>query len=202
MDVLVLNRSYMPMYRVSWNDAFTLLWQGRVEVLEGYEDRTIQSSPATSLETYPKALHPLRTGEDGVWMVPSVIRFLTDVVKGMFTRGVKFTRRNIWLRDRGICQYCGLNVTVKEFEFEHVIPRSHGGKTSWDNIVVGCRPCNQKKRNRTPAQAGMRLRTKPVRPKSLPGKGTLALLWGEGMPSTWKDYLGTVQYWNTTLDSD
>ena len=98
------------------------------------------------------------------------------------------------------CQYCGQKVPMAEFTFDHVVPRQRGGATRWENIVVSCPPCNQRKGHRLLEECRMRLRAQPVRPKSLPGMAFPTLTWGEGLPETWKDYLGSFQYWNTKLD--
>jgi len=179
MDTLVLNAAYQPVARVSWQRAFTLVFTGRAEVVETYADRVIRSAR----EVFP---------------MPSIVRFVR-MVKAYFSRGVRFNRRNVYLRDKGRCQYCGHRVPSNAFNFEHVVPKAQGGRTTWANIVVSCHPCNQKKGNRTPEQAGMKLLSQPYRPKSLPGMGRTQLAWHEGMPSTWKDYLQTVRYWHTTL---
>lgn len=178
MDTLVLSHSYQPIMRVPWQRAIGLVLSGRVEVLEEYEDRQIRST---------RSAFPM----------PAVIRFIQKVV-GFFRRGVKFNRRNVWLRDKGHCQYCARKVSLSEFTFDHVTPKSQGGKTCWENIVVSCLACNGRKEDRTPTQAHMVLKNVPVRPKSLPGSD-LSMTWGEGMPSSWKDYLGSVQYWHGTL---
>jgi len=179
MDTLVLNSAYMPVNRVSWRKAFTWIFSGRAEVVEEYEDRTVSSPTQT-------------------FKMPAIIRFLGKVV-GLFRRSVKFNRQNVYLRDKGCCQYCGKKVSRSHFTYDHVVPRSQGGKTVWDNVVIACLPCNQHKANRTPEQAKMRLRMKPAKPKSLPNQPP-ALVWQDGMPSCWKDYVSTVSYWHETLD--
>lgn len=179
METLVLNASYQPIYRVSWQHAFSLVFTGRAEIVENYGDRVIRSAR-------------------DIFPMPSIVRFVR-AVKYVFKGGVKFNRRNVYLRDKGRCQYCGLRIPSSEFTLEHVIPKALGGRTSWDNIVVSCIPCNQRKADRTPHQAGMRLRTKPMRPKYLPGSSSAPLVWTEGMPSTWKDYLQSVRYWHVAL---
>ena len=178
-DCLVLSFAYQPVTRVNWTKAITWVLSGRVEVLEEYEDRVIRS---------PNQVFPM----------PSVIRFVRKVA-GFFRRGAKFNRKNIWTRDKGRCQFCGDHVSLAEFTFDHVIPRNQGGKTCWENIVVCCPGCNVAKRDRTPAQARMRLLSQPVRPKSLPGENMVFL---GGMPDSWKSYLASVAYWDGALDSD
>ena len=115
-------------------------------------------------------------------------------------RAIKFSRHNVWARDGGRCQYCGARVHRDEFTYDHVVPRARGGKTEWANVVVSCVPCNQKKGGRTPEQAGMALRSMPVRPKKLPDAGGLGIPWREGMPESWRAWLRDTVYWTATLE--
>lgn len=179
-DVLVLNHAYMPINRVSWQTAFGWLFTGKAEVVETYSDRVVRSAT----EVFP---------------VPSIVRFLKKVAGSIWNRGVRFNRKNVYLRDKGRCQYCGKSVPTSEFTYDHVMPRALGGKTTWDNIVVACIPCNSRKADRTPDQARMKLLSKPVKPKFLPDASGASLSWKEGMPETWKDWLGSVSYWNDKL---
>ena len=178
MDTLVLTQSYQPLSRISWQDAICMVLAGRVEVIEEYDNRVIR----TVSEAFP---------------MPSIVRFL-KTVRGFFKRSVKFNRKSVWLRDKGTCQYCGHKVSMSEFTYDHVTPVSQKGKTVWKNIVVCCLPCNQKKRDRTPEQAGMRLLAVPVVPTSLPAGDIFRGDWGDPntMPASWKDYFGSLQYWN------
>ena len=179
MDTLVLSNDYRPLCRVPWQRAMMDFIGGRVEILEKYEDRVVRTVRS-------------------VFPMPSVVRFI-KAVRGVFKRRVKFNRANVWTRDRGLCQYCGRKVSKTEFTYDHVIPQARGGKTTWENIVVACVPCNQRKQDKTPEQAGMRLISKPVMPKSLP-VADISKLWGDNIPQSWKDYLGTVMYWDGALD--
>jgi 5-methylcytosine-specific restriction endonuclease McrA len=180
MDTLVLNASYQPICRVSWQEAFRMVFSGRAEVVETYANRLIRSTR----QAFP---------------MPSIVRFVRRVT-AIFRRGVRFNRRNVYLRDKGICQYCGERVGSNAFSLEHIIPRAQGGHTSWVNIVVSCIRCNRRKGNRTPEQAGMKLLSKPVRPKFLPDANSASLMWNEGMPLSWKDYLQSMRYWHTRLE--
>lgn len=179
METLVLNAAYQPINRVAWQIAFGMVFTGRAELVEPYEDRLVRSVR----EAFP---------------MPSIIR-CARMATYVFQRGVRFNRRNVYLRDKGLCQYCGHQVTLRDFSFEHVVPRSQGGETSWDNIVVACVRCNRRKGGRTPVEAGMRLLSRPVRPRTLPGVGPGRLVWEEGMPPSWKDYLHSYRYWHTKL---
>jgi len=182
-DVLCLATNYMPLDRLSWRDALHRVITGRAEVLEEYDDVTVH----------------LATGDIPL---PAVIRF-KHMAKMVFTRGVKFNRKNVWLRDGHRCQYCGRIVALDDFTYDHVIPKDQGGQRNWDNIVTSCLSCNLKKRNRTPAEAGMILRTKPVCPKFLPGQIAPSFVLGKGehIPETWKDYLASYRYWCQPIDT-
>lgn len=178
MHTLVLSPSYEPVARITWQRAVTLLWENKVEVVEEYHDWTIRS---VTVEI----------------KVPAVIRFLKAI--GFRKKAVKFSRENVWLRDKGVCQYCGEKVSRLDFTYDHVTPRVQGGITSWQNVVVCCTPCNQKKAGRTPEQAGMRLLTRPVKPARLPEIYRLTFTYQKGMPEVWKQWLRSVSYWNEEL---
>ncbi|APU89000.1 HNH endonuclease-like protein [Virus Rctr197k] len=180
MDTLVLSPTYELINQVTWHDAISLLFRGRVEVVTEYTDWTVRSVTRA-------------------YKVPAVIRFLKGAA-GWRRHGARFSRDNVYARDKGCCQYCGVRLARHEATFEHVMPRAKGGTTRWENIVIACLPCNQRKRDRTPAEAGMKLRTKPVRPLSAMGRMAVSLPASGKMPAEWQDYLRSVSYWNTTLD--
>ena len=181
MDTLVLNSAYMPIDRCPWTEALTAIYTGRAEVVETYPDRSIRSAYET-------------------FQVPSIIRFLSKAV--FRRRSVRFNRHNVWLRDQGICQYCGERLSRTEYTYDHVIPQSRGGKTTWTNIVCACMRCNHKKAARTPEEAKMRLRRKPIVPMQIPGQLSPVLAWRDGMPMAWRDYLQSCRYWHETLESE
>jgi 5-methylcytosine-specific restriction endonuclease McrA len=181
METLILSTAFEPMRRLPWQRAMVLLAAGRVEVIEEYSDRTIR----TVRFNYP---------------MPSVVRF----VRGLRWRAkhVTFSRRNMYARDEGRCQYCARQVPRHLTTWDHVIPRSRGGKTTWTNIVVACLKCNQRKANRTPDEAKMPLRRQPIRPAHDPNRWGSAVTWQLGMPLTWRQYLLDRHYWEGALDSD
>ena len=180
-QVLVLDPSYLPVARVDWRRALTLLFMGKVEVVEEYEDKYVHS---VTLE----------------FKIPSIVRF----IRAMRSKKkiVKFSRENVYMRDNGTCQYCGDKVQRASITYDHVIPRAQGGKTEWTNIVISCSLCNQKKGNRTPLQAGMMLRSMPIKPKKLSDHAFVTLQWRRGDPLSWRDWLASHSYWNGELDSD
>lgn len=181
MDTLVLSPGYEPVAKVPWQRAITLLWEGKVEVVEEYEDKWVHS---VTLE----------------FKMPSVIRFL-KAIRGR-RRAIKFSRENVYLRDKGKCQYCSVKVSRSEFTYDHVKPRAQGGPTTWDNVVVSCTPCNQRKSGRTPEQANMALLTRPAKPQKLPDTLRLTFTWQKGMPEKWKQWLASVSYWHGELEND
>ena len=178
-QTLVLDQSYRPVGQMPWRDAIVKVVCDRIaEVVEEYPDRYIRT-PGWTVKT------------------PSVIRLLRPVRR---KKVIRFSRLNIWLRDGGKCQYCGLKVARNRFQFEHVVPQSQGGQTTWENIVVACHGCNQRKANRTPEQAGMPLLSRPARPKRLPEAADYGMVYREGMPEQWRDYLRSEVYWNVELE--
>jgi 5-methylcytosine-specific restriction endonuclease McrA len=109
---------------------------------------------------------------------------------------VAMTRRNVFYRDAYQCQYCHRQFPARELTCDHVVPRSQGGMTSWDNLVTACGPCNRRKGGRTPEEARMRLRRWPRRPESLPIEYALNL-GGSPPPDAWRDFLG----WMAAVDA-
>ena len=181
MDTLVLSHAYEPVARVTWQRAMALLFEKKVEVIEEYDDWKIHSITVE-------------------FRVPSIIRFLRKIRDRK--RAIKFSRENVYSRDKGTCQYCGLKVARPEATYDHVIPRSQGGTTRWENVVICCTPCNQKKGGRTPEQAHMHLLSIPVKPKSLPDTIRLTFLRHKNVPESWKDWLRSYGYWNSELEHD
>ena len=181
METLVLSATYEPVARVSWQRAITLLWQSKVEVIDEYADREIRAVSVTI-------------------KMPSVIRFVRALRSRR--RAVKFSRENVYMRDGGRCQYCGARVTRFDATYDHVLPRKLGGLTTWENIVIACVACNQRKGGRTPESAHMTPRSRPVKPAKLPDTFRLTLAYQPGMPASWRQWLRDFDYWNTELDND
>ena len=179
MQTLVLNIGYQPIHRVPWERAIVWILDRAVEVVDEYPDRYIRS-PSWTVR------------------MPSVVRLLKPTPR---KRAIKFSRHNVYARDRGRCQYCGVRVRRDEFTYEHVIPRVLGGRTSWENVVVACVACNQRKAGRTPEQARMRLLSTPQKPKRLPDVPREIRL-EDGMPESWKSWLQSAVYWDGDLESN
>jgi 5-methylcytosine-specific restriction endonuclease McrA len=131
---------------ISWQRAIVLLFLGKVEVIEEYEDELV--APSITVRT------------------PAVVR----LTKGSVSKKnkVRFSRVNVFTRDWFRCQYCGARGEMDELNYDHVVPRVRGGKTTWENIVTSCYDCNARKGSRTLDEAGMKLLRKPFKPTSLP----------------------------------
>ena len=173
---LLLDAGYSPISIISWTRAISLLWLGKVEVIEEY-DREIRS-PSVAVR------------------LPAVVRLVRRIVRGK--RRVRFSRQNIYLRDGGKCQYCQRSVELSECTFDHVVPRVKGGRTCWTNVVLACASCNRKKGAKTPQQAGLHLRKKPRMPSHIPYVVFKLHQLGE-VPTLWRDYLASLEYWTATL---
>jgi len=140
--VLVLNQNYEPLNVCNARRAFVLVDRGKAEIIE-HSEAVLRS-----------ALH--------VFPLPSVIRLIYMIRRPR--PQMRLTRREVFVRDRFTCQYCGRQ--TKDLTIDHVTPRHRGGPHSWDNLVSACRNCNHRKAGRTPQEAHMRLLSEPVRPPS------------------------------------
>ena len=162
-SVLVLNRSFLPIHVTSVRRAFSLIFCGGAQAVDSsYQTFNFD---AWLIRPAPADAETIGTVAGGI-AIPRVIllRHYDRVPK----RQIRFSRVNIFSRDRFTCQYCGLNPQRSELNLDHVIPRSQGGRTTWENVVCCCVSCNRRKGGRTPAQAGFRLPRKPVRPRWTP----------------------------------
>ncbi len=175
---LVLNADYQPLsyYPLSvwsWQEAVKAIFLDRVDVVSHY-DRAIRA-PAFEMR------------------LPSVVALRQYIP---LQRRPPFTRFNVFLRDRFTCQYCERHLPAQELTFDHLVPRSRGGRTTWTNIVTACAPCNLRKGDRLPEECG-------VRPKRRPFVPTLHELHRNGrafppnfLHESWRDFL----YWDSELE--
>ncbi len=204
-SVLVLNRLYVAIQVVSVKRAFCLLCKDLAEVI--HLERDGGGYAAYNFQTWQEASRfqseAIALGDDD-WIqavnyriqVPRVIRLLEY---DLFPKNVvKFNRRNIFLRDENRCQYCGHKFPTHQLSLDHVIPKSQGGGTTWENIVCACLKCNVRKGGRTPHQASMRLRRKPFKPKRSP---VLCQQLTSVKYQSWKAFLDEA-YWTVELDQD
>ena len=176
---LVLNAdfqplSYLPLSLCSWQDAVTAVCRGKVNVIEAYDDCQIRWA-------------------SGAMPMPSVIALKQYVPSKPYPA---FTRFNVFLRDKFTCQYCGDKFCSKDLTFDHVIPKSKGGTSKWDNIVSVCVDCNVEKGNRLLKGSGMHLLNPPRQPSFYELQNSARGFPPRFLHETWRDYL----YWDSQLD--
>ena len=175
---LVLNAdfrplSYFPLSIWSWQDAVKAVFLDRVSVISEYERKI--HSPSFEMR------------------LPSVIA-LKEYVQA--ARHPAFTRFNVFMRDRFTCQYCGRPHSSHDLTFDHVVPKSRGGRTAWTNVVTACSPCNLLKGNQLLRETGLLLQRFPSEPTTQELQEN-----GRGFPpgylhESWRDFL----YWDSELD--
>ena len=175
---LVLNAdysplSYYPLSLWSWQDSIKSVYLDRVSIVS-YYDRVIRS-PSFSMK------------------LPSVIA-LKSFVKPL--SNPNFTRFNVFLRDKFTCQYCVKSFKVEHLTFDHVIPRSLGGKTTWDNVVTSCRRCNTFKGNKLVNKTNLKLNKQPYIPNNYELKEIGKLFPPNFLHKSWNDFL----YWDSELE--
>jgi 5-methylcytosine-specific restriction endonuclease McrA len=199
-SVLVLNKLFMAIHIISVRRAFCLLAKDLAEVVSLEDGQFATYDFQTWRELSEYRAQNFRQEEDD-WVrtvsteiqVPRVIR-LIDYDR-LPKQTVKFNRRNIFARDNNQCQYCGKKFPTSELSLDHVIPRSQGGTSTWENIVCACVNCNVKKGGRTPREASMALIKKPEKPKRSP---LLNQKLTNRKYQSWKSFLENA-YWSVEL---
>lgn len=195
--VLALNRSWAPVHVVRARRALVLLAGDAASALDNdfqmhdFADWAELSEAVASDSGRRFVLTPSRR-----IMVPYVI-VLRHYDRIHRTR-VRLSRRNIFARDQGICQYCGRHTPNGELSIDHIMPRSRGGKSTWTNLVLACTACNARKDNRTPHEAGMKLLCKPAEPQ-WPFVGKLHV--DRQCLDFWQQFVSNA-YWNVQLEAD
>ncbi len=192
--VLVLNRLWQAIHVCTARRAFSLLCQGHAQVVHT-DDGSFSTHDFDSWRDIserqpdPQMVHTSR------WRIriPRVIVLM--FFERMPRQEVKFTRHNIFERDKCVCQYCGGHFDRKDLNLDHVFPRDRGGAMTWENIVCSCIRCNTRKGNRTPDEARMKLIRKPERPKWRP---FAHLTFGAEAHESWKHFVDFA-YWNVEL---
>lgn len=177
---LVLNAdfrplSYFPLSLWSWQDVVKAVFLDRVNILSEYDH--VVRSPSFEMK------------------LPSVIALKEFVPQ---SRRPAFTRFNVFLRDRFSCQYCDTRFPTQDLTFDHVIPRSRGGRTSWENVVTACGACNLHKGNKMPTPRGYMPIVKPVQPSTYLLQENGRAFPPNYLHESWRDYL----YWDSELEQD
>lgn len=191
--VLVLNRSYFPLHVTSVRRAFCLLYRGVARAVD-------EQYKTFDYESWSKLAVEQR--EDSIGLVGRMMRVPRVILLVTYDRmpigHIRFTRLNIYLRDKNTCQYCGQRFAKSELSLDHVVPRAYGGKSTWENIVCSCARCNRRKGGRTPQESGMKLLKRPQKPNWTP---FYTLSRKDIRRKEWMPFLTMVDvsYWHTEL---
>ena len=199
-SVLVLNKFFMAVHVISVRRAFCLLFKELAEVITIDDGRYVAFNFTSWREV--SQTRSLLKGPDDEFIrtvhfeieVPRIIRLLA--YDRLPRQKVKFNRRNVFARDGNRCQYCGRKFATGELSLDHVIPRSQGGRTTWENIVCACPKCNVRKGGRTPREASMRLYREPAEPRTSP---SLHLKLSHRKYRSWKAFLDNA-CWSVELE--
>lgn len=147
--VLFLSTGYEPMYRTHWKRAVSAVFCGRAEIVEEHESHKILTS-------------------SGPIPFPTIVRYTSGVLIGKIRKlpvSPKVTKKNVWLRDAGACQYCEKPIGLSDATVDHVVPKSKGGKNVWENVALACAKCNQKKGSRLLENTSLVILRKPFKPR-------------------------------------
>ena len=195
-DVLVLNRNFYAIQITSWQRALSLLYIDHASVIDN-DYRTYSFSDWKELSKM------VDSTPSGFVTTPNFKIAIPDVIALKFydklhISEVKFTRRNIYEHYGYKCCYCGNKFETTNLNLDHVTPKSKGGKTNWENIVTSCIPCNLKKSNHLPSEAGMKILTNPSKPK---WRGPMAIAFNSPIKikTSWQKFIDNA-YWNTELE--
>jgi 5-methylcytosine-specific restriction endonuclease McrA len=187
---LILNRSWQPVGVAPVSRSLVLLWNDNARVVDPQDYQLYSWADWSRL--IPQVDEPFIQAVRMRLRVPEVVA-LTRYDR-LPTNAVTFSRRNIYKRDRYTCQYCGAQPGTEELTVDHVNPRAQGGISTWENCVLACVGCNKRKADRTPEQAGMPLRKKPIRPMWRPLYATRDV-----RIDSWTRFVSEA-YWNVELD--
>jgi 5-methylcytosine-specific restriction endonuclease McrA len=188
---LVLNRHWQPVHVAPVARALVMVWNHAACVIDPDDFQLYTWSDWAKLAP--------RDGEPFIRTVRFQLRVPEVLALTRHDRArhqtVTFSRRNLFKRDHSTCQYCGCQPGTEELTIDHVIPRAQGGQTTWENCALACVPCNARKANRTPDQAGMKLRRPPIRPSWKPLYDAAGI-----RIASWSRFLSDA-YWNVPLEN-
>jgi 5-methylcytosine-specific restriction endonuclease McrA len=192
-SVLVLNKTFMPIDITTVKRAFCMLYTG-IALAVGESFRTFDFESWRELKT--------EENNDTIGLIDSTIKIPWVIALVTYYRmpynQIKLSRANIYIRDQNKCQYCGKVFPKSELTIDHIIPRAYGGLTTWKNIVCCCVSCNRKKGGQTPKSAGLKLLSKPKKPRWTP---FFKLTYQEFKREEWKPFLNVIEraYWTVEL---
>jgi len=202
-SVLVLNKFFAAVHIVNAKRAFAMLFKESAEVVSVDDGQYNSYDFSSWVEVSAFKVECELPDEDQYESIktfsleiriPKIIRLV--VYDKLPKANIKFNRKNIFARDQNKCQYCGKKFPTSELSLDHVIPRTQGGTSNWKNIVCACTNCNKHKGGRRPAEAGMKLICKPVKPRHCP---IIQLKLSSNKYNSWKQFLNNA-YWSVPLE--
>lgn len=197
-EVLVLDKNYLALKLISAKKAFCLLFSNKAETIDVEFNKKFYNYNFNSWreisefkKQYESHNYSWINLVEGYLAIPPIIRLLGHKYR---KQPINLNRKSVYLRDKYTCQYCYKKFNSKSLTLDHVIPKSRNGKTSWDNLVAACFKCNNKKRNRTPKEAGMTLLNDPIKPDKI-------LIAPRSIHKSWEHFVSNA-YWYTELQDE
>lgn len=192
---LVLNKRWQPLTTMSVKEAIGLVAKGSAKIIDPSDFQAVDLVTWNDASKAKAKLEGEVIRSQHLSLVPPEVIVLTTY-DGIGQRSVVFSRKNLFKRDKYTCQYCGVQPGPEELTIDHVMPKSRGGGSTWENCVLACVECNKRKANRTPAEAGMKLRKTPKKPTWK----SLAQLNPKDRKQSWGQFLSEA-YWEVELES-
>jgi 5-methylcytosine-specific restriction endonuclease McrA len=190
--VLVLNKSWIAVQIATARRAISLIYQGLAKVIDvndEYKTYNFESWCDLSAAETEEVIQAVNFKVK----IPEII--VLTVFNDLPKREVVLSRKNIFERDKNTCQYCTKKLSREDLTIDHVIPRSRGGKNSWDNLVIACYACNARKKNRLPSEANMYPLKTPKKPRWIPHVG---VQFSQVKRLSWEKFVNKA-YWETEL---
>lgn len=194
-SVLVLNRHWAPIQVTTVKEAIGLVAKGSAKIIDPSDFSAVDLVTWNDVSRAKVMLVGETIRSQRLALVPPEVIVLAKY-DGQGEKSVVFSRKNLFKRDKYTCMYCGVQPGPEELTIDHVMPKSRGGASTWENCVLACVECNKKKANRTPEEAKMHLRRQPKKPSWK----TLAHVNPKERKESWDNFLSRV-YWEIELDS-
>lgn len=192
--VLVLNKRWIPIQVTNVRDAIGLVAKGSAKIIDPTDFSQLDFMSWADVSKAREKLGDVMIRSTRLSIVPPEVIVLNKY-EGQGEKSVVFTRRNLFKRDKYTCMYCGVQPGPEELTMDHILPKSRGGASSWENCALACVECNKRKANRTPEEAGMKLRKVPKKPSWK----TLAQVSPHDRRESWDQFLSRA-YWEIELE--
>jgi hypothetical protein len=192
--VLVLNKRWVPIQVSNVRDALCLVAKGSAKIIDPTDFSQLDFMSWADVSKAREKVGDIMIRSTRLSIVPPEVIVL-DKYEGQGEKSVVFSRRNLFKRDKYTCLYCGVQPGPDELTVDHIMPKSRGGTSTWENCALACVECNKRKANRTPDEAGMKLRRTPKKPSWK----TLAQVSPLDRRESWDQFLSRA-YWEIELE--